>query len=407
MLEALDALMTERRIDAVLVYGSSTFGNPELCYVVGANLARGGIYVKQRMKDPVLIVSNIDSGEASKGLVKDVRTYSEYGYERLVARYGRNKAGSLLFDRILKKHRTKGRIGLYGRNDANDVLELSKRLRRLGYTIVGEPHPSVLEAAMETKTLLETDKIGNVGKKTERVVKKIIEFLKNCEIEGEYLTHEEKKVTVGIVKVLTRRYLAEENLVAPEDVIIAVGPKSADPHYPGVDSDLVMIDQPIVFDIFPQEIGGYCFDMTRTFVFGKASERIRKMYEAVREAQQITFDLIEEGRRAETLMNTVCDHFAGNGFKTIRDLVRGVKEAEKVGFVHSLGHGVGLTIGERPYLSLNSDDVLKSGNVFTVEPGLYDPEFGGVRIEDVVALTESGVTNLTSYEKTLDAEMLK
>jgi len=406
MLESLDTLMTERRIDAVLVYGNSTFGNPELCYVVGANLARGGIYLKQRRKDPVLIVSNIDLGEASKGFVKDVRTYSEYGYERLLARYGRNKAGSLLFDQILKKHRANGRIGLYGRNDASDVLELSKHLRRLGHTIVGEKHPSVLESTMETKTLLETDKIRNVGQKTERVVRRIVEFLKNCEIEREFLTHEEKKVTVGIVKVLTRRYLAEQNLVAPEDVIIAIGPKSADPHYPGANGDLVMIDQPIVFDIFPQEIGGYCFDMTRTFVFGKASEKIRKMYEAVHEAQQITFDLIEEGRKAETLMNTVCDHFVGNGFRTIRDLVRGDKEAEKVGFVHSLGHGVGLTIGERPYLSLNSDDVLKLGNVFTVEPGLYDPKVGGVRIEDVVALTESGTTNLTNYEKTLEVETL-
>jgi Xaa-Pro aminopeptidase len=101
-------------------------------------------------------------------------------------------------------------------------------------------------------------------------------------------------------------------------------------------------------------------------------------------------------------MNAVCDHFSGDGFKTIRDLTKGDKESEKMGFVHSLGHGVGLTIGENPYLSLHSNDILKPGNVFTVEPGLYDQRFGGVRIEDVIALTESGIVNLTSYEKILE-----
>lgn len=402
MLEALDELMSKRRLSVLLVYGNSTFGNPELLYVVGASLARGGVYLKRRRKTPILVVSNIDVGAASKGLVSDVRTYSEYGYEKLLAKYGRDRVGPLLFDRILRKHRVRGRIGLYGRNDASEILDLSKQLRRLGHRVVGERHPSLLEAARETKSSLEVDKVRDVGSRTKRVFKKTIEFLEGCKRDEKHLIYESEILTVGIVKTEIRRYLAEENLAAPEDLIFAVGPRSADPHYTGEDGDLVLVDQPIVFDIFPQETGGYYFDMTRTFVIGKSSERIRTMYKSVSTAQQFAFDLAQAGCRAEALMNAVCDHFSSEGYKTIRDLARGDKIAEKIGFVHSLGHGIGLTIGEKPYLALYSDDNLKIGHVFTVEPGLYDPEVGGVRIEDVVALTDSGMVNLTDCEKILE-----
>ena len=404
MLEELDKLMADRKLAALLVYGDSTFANPELYYVVGVNLPRGGIYLKKRRTPPVLVVSNIDSGNASEGFVKDVRTYSKYGYETLLAKYGREQAGSLLFHRILKYHKVSGKVAVHGRNDAGSVLDLSNRLRRLRHRIVSEK-PNILDSARETKSSLEIDRIRDVGLKTQRALGKIIEFLKSCERSEDYLMYEKKKLTVGTVKALARRLLSEENLVSPEDLIMAVGPKSADPHYSGEDHDLVVPDQPIVLDFFPQEIGGYWYDMTRTFVVGKATQEIRRMYESVSEAQQVAFDLIKEQCRAETLMNAVCDHFSGDGFKTIRDLTKGDKESEKMGFVHSLGHGVGLTIGENPYLSLHSNDILKPGNVFTVEPGLYDQRFGGVRIEDVIALTESGIVNLTSYEKILEIRL--
>ena len=401
MLKDLDAVMIEHKLDAMIVYGSSTYGNPELRYVVGTNLARGGIFLKQRKKEPILVVSNIDYGQASKGVVKNVVTYSKYGYEKLLAEHGRDLAAPLLIDRILRSHKIKGKIGLHGRNDASDLLNLTKTLRRFGHKITGEKHPTTLESAMETKSQSEIHKITEVGGRTEKVVGKTIDFLERCQEDGGRLTFDGRKLTVGMVKAVTRRHLAEENLIAPEDFIIAAGPRSADPHYPGEDSDPVVVGQSIVFDIFPQDAGGYCYDMTRTFVFGEPSAEIMRMYESVLKAQQIAFDLVHEGCKVEKLMNSVCDHFSRDGFKTIRDLNKGDQEAEKTGFVHSLGHGVGLTIGEKPYLSLHTDDILKVGHVFTIEPGLYDAKVGGVRVEDVIALTESGPLNLTSYKKTL------
>ncbi len=405
MLEALDELMSERQLDALLVYGDSTFGNPDLYYVVGTILVRGGIYLKRRKKTPILIVSNIDHGPALKGLVKDVRTYSQYNYEKLIAQFGRDRAGPMLFDRILNNHKVTGRIGLHGRNDANNVLNLSNHLRRRGHRIVSEKPPSTMESAREIKSPFEIDKIKNIGLKTQNVIRRIVEFLTDCEQVEDHLVHKKKKLNVRTVKTLARRLLAEENLVCQEDMTIAVGPKSADPHYAGEDEDLVMVNQPIVVDMFPQEVGGYWYDMTRTFVVGRASQEVRRMYESVNEAQRIAFRQMRGGCRAESLMNAVCDHFSNDGFKTIRDLGEGDKQAEKMGFIHSLGHGVGLTIGERPYLSLRSDDVLKVGNVFTVEPGLYDPIVGGVRIEDVIALTEKGMVNLTGFEKILEVKV--
>jgi len=101
-------------------------------------------------------------------------------------------------------------------------------------------------------------------------------------------------------------------------------------------------------------------------------------------------------------MSSACDLFERHGFKTIRALLKDDRDATKVGFIHSLGHGVGLTIGERPYLSLFSDDILRTNQVVTVEPGLYEPGVGGVRIEDTVVVKKHRIENLTPLEKELE-----
>jgi Xaa-Pro aminopeptidase len=100
-------------------------------------------------------------------------------------------------------------------------------------------------------------------------------------------------------------------------------------------------------------------------------------------------------------MMKTCEIFENHGWPTARQLVKGNKEARVRGFVHGLGHGVGLTIGERPYLSLFGKDVLKKGSVVTIEPGLYDPRIGGVRIEDIVVVGSPG-ENLTPLPKDME-----
>ena len=101
-------------------------------------------------------------------------------------------------------------------------------------------------------------------------------------------------------------------------------------------------------------------------------------------------------------MLEACRAIEHAGYRTIREVFEGKSKSLPSGFSHSLGHGVGLTIGETPYLSFLSKDPLKRAQVVTVEPGIYLPRYGGVRIEDTVAITSKGVENLTSVDKELE-----
>ena len=101
-------------------------------------------------------------------------------------------------------------------------------------------------------------------------------------------------------------------------------------------------------------------------------------------------------------MNRACDVIERAGFETVRQIYMGKEKSISSGFIHSLGHGVGLTIGESPYLSFNSKTPLETGEVVTVEPGVYVPRYGGVRIEDTVVIKSKGIENLTPVEKELE-----
>jgi Xaa-Pro aminopeptidase len=158
------------------------------------------------------------------------------------------------------------------------------------------------------------------------------------------------------------------------DSIVASGPNSSKPHA-GVTARVIGEGELLTMD-FGARIDGYCADMTRTVVIGHASDDQRRIYEAVAAANEAGRAQVRAGASAKAV-----DAAA-------RDLLteRGYGEA----FGHGLGHGVGLDIHEMPTLNARSTDVLVAGNVVTVEPGAYLPGFGGVRIEDLVAVEEGG-----------------
>jgi Xaa-Pro aminopeptidase len=170
-------------------------------------------------------------------------------------------------------------------------------------------------------------------------------------------------------------------------VDIAAGPTAASPHaVPGdrvvEEGDLVLVDAGATLD-------GYCSDCTRTFAVGEISDSLREAYEVVRQAEQAGVDAIRpgvSGRAADMAARAVIED-AGHGES----------------FGHGLGHGVGLLVHEAPVLRLESEDVLAAGNVVTVEPGIYLSGVGGIRIEDLVVVTEDGCEVLTSFPKELTA----
>jgi Xaa-Pro aminopeptidase len=170
---------------------------------------------------------------------------------------------------------------------------------------------------------------------------------------------------------------------------VAGGREAADPHFVG--SGPLPRDAPIVIDIFPRsKRTRYFADMTRTVLRGEAEEEILEIYEVVLAAQEAGIAAGRAGASGKAVHGRVCEIFEERGYP----------EREGRGFVHSTGHGVGLAVHERPSLS-EVGKTLQANSVVTVEPGLYYPELGGVRLEDLLVVMEGGCESLTSLEKRL------
>lgn len=167
------------------------------------------------------------------------------------------------------------------------------------------------------------------------------------------------------------------------DIIVASGPRGSLPH--GIASDKIIKEGELVVIDMGARLNGYASDVTRTFAIGSAGEKERKIYETVLEAQLAAIEGIKPG-----LSGQAAD-------KLSRDVI----SAEGYGdnFGHGLGHGIGIDVHESPRLSPVSENNLEPGMVFTVEPGIYLPGWGGVRIEDIVVMEENGVRSLTGAPK--------
>ncbi len=182
-----------------------------------------------------------------------------------------------------------------------------------------------------------------------------------------------------------------------EGTIAACGKLSAEPHNRG--RGAIYAGQPIVLDIFPRlRDSGYWGDITRTFVKGKAQQIVRRAYHAVKDARDFSKTIIREGVLASDVYNSAMKILEKHGFRTGRN------EAGNYGFFHSLGHGLGLEIHEEPRLSPKNTKPLETGNVITVEPGLYYPEWGGVRLEDAVVVRKKSAETLTRFPTMLEIE---
>jgi Xaa-Pro aminopeptidase len=169
------------------------------------------------------------------------------------------------------------------------------------------------------------------------------------------------------------------------DTIVASGPNAARPHHaPG--ERRIAAGEPVIIDMGAR-VNGYCGDLTRTIWAGQPSDQLGTMYHLVADAQRAAFAAVKAGVEARAVDRAARNVFAEAGMDQF--------------FVHSVGHAIGLRIHESPFLSQQADDVLRAGNVVTIEPGLYLPDWGGVRIEDVVLVTGEGYVNLTRAPKLL------
>jgi Xaa-Pro aminopeptidase len=178
----------------------------------------------------------------------------------------------------------------------------------------------------------------------------------------------------------------------PANTIVAGGDQACDPHERG--SGPLKANSLIILDIFPRDAkSGYFGDMTRTIVRGRASEEQRRLWQTVREGQELALKKMKPGVDGLKVHNEVKQFFTDRGFPTE------VRDGRQVGFFHGTGHGLGLEIHEHPRFQKT---VFKVGQVITVEPGLYYPGLGGVRIEEVAVVTKSGNRLLSRFEKRLE-----
>ena len=177
--------------------------------------------------------------------------------------------------------------------------------------------------------------------------------------------------------------------------IVAGGKQGCDPHEGG--HGPLRAHETIILDIFPRaQATGYFGDITRTVVRGRASEAVRRLYDTVHRGQSLAFQQMRAGVATAQVHRQVQEFFQQQGYPT------GRKQGRMQGFFHGTGHGLGLEIHEAPRVGPTSPGKLQAGQVVTVEPGLYYPQIGGVRLEDVALVTKSKPRNLTRFEKVLE-----
>lgn len=395
----LDALMQARQLDAILVFGDAEH-NPPMYYFVGGGHVSSALLIKKAGKESVLFYNDMERDEAAKSGLKTV-SFSEFPTSDFLdqANGDRQLSMALRFKNILSEYGLSGgRIAVFGKVEFSQLFGLMTHLVKLMPEVefIGEPGAeSTLLHAMETKDDVEVARIRQMGAVTTTVVKMVHDYLTSCEVrEDEVLLKEDgHPLTIGDVKGKISLWLAERGAVEAEGTIFAIGRDAGVPHSVGDPEDLMTLGKTIVFDIFPAEKGGgYFYDFTRTWSLGYAPPETQALYDQVHEIYNKVIDNLDLNASFIDYQRMTCDYFESKGHKS--------QLSTKVpldGYVHSLGHGVGLNIHERPWsgLTASEDNILKPGVVITIEPGLYYPDKGmGFRIEDTYWVRPDGKIEL-------------
>lgn len=389
----IDSLMQAQNIDALLVTGPATH-NPPMVYLTGGGNLTGGDLIKKRGEQAMLFHYPMERDEAARtGL--PTKSFAEYRLQELFKQFN----GDMLVATVRRYQLmlgdmgiTSGRVALYGRTDAGVALAVFSALQQAmpEITFVSEFGNSLLMQAMATKDAEEVARIRRVGQNTTSVVGQVVEFLSSQRVEDETLVKSDgTPLTIGDMKRRINLWLAKCGLENPEDTIFATGYDAGVPHSSGTLSDPLRLGQMIIFDIFPCEPGGgYYYDMTRTWCLGYAPDEALALYEDVLQVyRQVKSELIVN-TPGKDFQERTCELFETRGHPTMR-----TDPQTQVGYVHGLGHGVGLHIHERPNLGNFASDAdrLVPGVVFTIEPGLYYPERRlGARLEDTLWVRPDG-----------------
>jgi Xaa-Pro aminopeptidase len=249
-----------------------------------------------------------------------------------------------------------------------------------------------------SKNDTELSGIRNAQRACEAALDAARELLRRSEANGAGLEVDGQPLTSERLKRVIENVFADY-AVEGGDMIVAHGPQSAVGHDMG--SGQILPNEPIVFDLFPRDKATGCYsDMTRTYVVGEPSPELRDWYRLVKEALEASIAEVKPGVNGRALFEEVCELFHGAGYPTLLHKQPG--EVLEDGFIHSLGHGVGLEVHELPTMGRTGQEFVP-GDVITIEPGLYRAGYGGLRLEDIVLVTQNGYEVITDYPYELEA----
>jgi Xaa-Pro aminopeptidase len=402
MRNEISRLLGEQNLDVLWVTGA-THNCPEAYYLTGG-VSLTSAWIILRPDTEALLCHSAMEREAAGASGLRTLDFNQLGAEKLSQKHSDQLTVRLeMFARLAERENLAGRVAVHGTADPGESHFLLEKLsRRLGQIEFVRDIPPVLETARATKDPEEIQEMKKVARAALEAMSEALELIRTSHAEGDQVTDSSgAPVTVGAVKACVSTALARKGLQEPFDTILSIGRESGIPHATNPDDTVLAVGKTVVFDLFPcRKGGGYFFDITRSFVIGNAPEEALRLYEEVLAAQEKAIEQASAGVYGSELQELVCDHFEELGHPTIRS-----KPGPTEGYVHSLGHGIGLEVHEHPYLRLqekpDESNRLKTGSVFSIEPGLYYPERGmGVRIEDPVYINQSGSAEiLAPFEK--------
>lgn len=399
----LDRLMQERGLAGLVVLAQDRYC-PALYYCTGQKIHHG-IYFRSADGRAHLIHDPMERDQAVLAGC-DASSFTQHNLVRLIEQEGSSaKALGRLIGETCATLGFRGRVAFSGDvalGYAHAVL--ARALEANPNVEVDASQPDVLAIAAMTKDEQELEKIRHASRGAVEAMGRVRGYLAGLRREGDGFRNGHGLATLGDLRRLIHETFVEYGLSEDGESIVSQGRDAGVPHNRGNDAEALRPGTPILVDIFPNEAGGgYHTDMTRTFCLGPAPAPLASLYGQCREAFDTAMGALRLGEPCRKYQDLVCDVFERQGHPTIRANV-GTEE----GYVHGLGHGVGLAVHEGPRLggpAVNTQ-TLAAGHVVSVEPGLYYPSRGlGVRIEDLVAVHADGrIENLTPAPYELEIE---
>ena len=335
-----------------------------------------------------LLVSSLEYGRAKRQSRADsVDRLADYGYQDLVEEHGSQEAHHHALAGFLDDHDVES-VAVPPRFPARTA----DQLREMDIAVQPEAE-SVITDIRAVKTDEEIKHVRAAQRANEAAMQTAEGLFAEATVADGTLQYEGEALTSERVKEEIEVTLLRHGC-ALDETIVACGSDAADPHDRG--SGPLEVGEPIIVDIFPQDKETkYHADMTRTFCVGEPSDTVREWYDLTQDAKAAALDVVTAGVSGKEVHDAVCDIYEAAGLPTLRS-----DPDTETGYIHSTGHGVGLDVHEMPLASPSGGE-LEPGQVVTIEPGLYDPAVGGIRIEDLIVVTEDGYENLTDYEESL------